>query len=61
MVDALGLRPTPDRVRETVFNWINHQLGGDWDRASVLDLYAEAMDHYREQLARWRARHPGAG
>lgn len=40
VVDALGLRPTPDRVRETVFNWINHQLGGDWDQATVLDLYA---------------------
>jgi len=40
VVDALGLRPTPDRVRETVFNWINHQLGGDWDQARVLDLYA---------------------
>ncbi|WP_323156620.1 RsmD family RNA methyltransferase, partial [Pseudomonas oryzihabitans] len=20
--DALGLRPTPDRVRETLFNWL---------------------------------------
>jgi len=40
VVDALGLRPTPDRVRETVFNWINHQLGSDWDTAAVLDLYA---------------------
>ena len=40
VVDALGLRPTPDRVRETVFNWINHQRGGDWDGVSVLDLYA---------------------
>lgn len=40
VVDALGLRPTPDRVRETVFNWINHQLGSDWDSATVLDLYA---------------------
>ena len=40
VVDALGLRPTPDRVRETVFNWINHQLANDWDAASVLDLYA---------------------
>jgi 16S rRNA (guanine(966)-N(2))-methyltransferase RsmD len=27
-------------VRETVFNWINHQLGGDWDRADFLDLFA---------------------
>ena len=40
VVDALGLRPTPDRVRETVFNWINHQLGGDWEQARFLDLYA---------------------
>ena len=23
-----GLRPTPDRVRETLFNWINHQIPG---------------------------------
>jgi 16S rRNA (guanine(966)-N(2))-methyltransferase RsmD len=38
--DVAGLRPTPDRVRETVFNWINHQLGGDWARASCLDLFA---------------------
>lgn len=27
----------------------------------VLDTYAEAMAHYREQLARWRERHPDAG
>lgn len=40
VLDALGLRPTPDRVRETVFNWINHQLPGDWDTATVLDLFA---------------------
>ncbi|MEH6433430.1 16S rRNA (guanine(966)-N(2))-methyltransferase RsmD [Massilia sp. DD77] len=40
VVDALGLRPTPDRVRETVFNWINHQLGGDWAGVSVLDPFA---------------------
>jgi 16S rRNA (guanine(966)-N(2))-methyltransferase RsmD len=40
VLDALGLRPTPDRVRETVFNWINHQLGGDWDSADCLDLFA---------------------
>jgi len=40
VLDALGLRPTPDRVRETVFNWINHQLGGDWDNATFLDLFA---------------------
>jgi 16S rRNA (guanine966-N2)-methyltransferase len=40
VLDALGLRPTPDRVRETVFNWINHQLAGDWSRAECLDLFA---------------------
>lgn len=40
VLDALGLRPTPDRVRETVFNWINHQLGGDWEHADCLDLFA---------------------
>ena len=40
VLDALGLRPTPDRVRETVFNWIQHQMPGDWDTAEVLDLFA---------------------
>ena len=40
VLSALGLRPTPDRVRETVFNWINHQRDGDWADAQVLDLFA---------------------
>jgi 16S rRNA (guanine966-N2)-methyltransferase len=31
-----GLRPTPDRVRETVFNW----LGQDCTGIAVLDLFA---------------------
>jgi 16S rRNA (guanine(966)-N(2))-methyltransferase RsmD len=39
VLDALGLRPTPDRVRETVFNWINHQLGGV-EGSDCLDLFA---------------------
>lgn len=26
--DAPGLRPTPDRVRETLFNWLGQDLGG---------------------------------
>jgi RNA methyltransferase, RsmD family len=34
--DAPGLRPTPDRVRETVFNWLGQDLPG-WD---CLDLFA---------------------
>lgn len=37
---ASGLRPTPDRVRETVFNWINHLRDGNWSTAQVLDLFA---------------------
>ncbi|KQQ88646.1 16S rRNA (guanine(966)-N(2))-methyltransferase RsmD [Massilia sp. Leaf139] len=40
VLDALGLRPTPDRVRETVFNWIHHQVGGDWEGVDCLDLFA---------------------
>ncbi|WP_439684285.1 16S rRNA (guanine(966)-N(2))-methyltransferase RsmD [Cupriavidus oxalaticus] len=34
--DAQGLRPTPDRVRETLFNW----LGQDLSRLACLDLFA---------------------
>lgn len=34
--DAEGLRPTPDRVRETVFNW----LGQDMHGKHCLDLFA---------------------
>ena len=37
---AEGLRPTPDRVRETAFNWLNHLLDGDWQRIRCLDLFA---------------------
>jgi 16S rRNA (guanine966-N2)-methyltransferase len=31
-----GLRPTPDRVRETLFNWLGQRLDG----CACLDLYA---------------------
>ena len=33
VVDAKGLRPTPDRVRETLFNWLGQDLSGwrCWD------------------------------
>ena len=34
--DAPGLRPTPDRVRETLFNWLGQDLSG-W---TVLDAFA---------------------
>lgn len=40
VLDAEGLRPTPDRVRETVFNWITHLLDGDWGQVDCLDLFA---------------------
>ena len=36
VADAPGLRPTPDRVRETLFNWLGQDLTG-WD---CLDLFA---------------------
>jgi 16S rRNA (guanine966-N2)-methyltransferase len=34
--DAEGLRPTPDRVRQTLFNWLGQTLHG----RSCLDLFA---------------------
>lgn len=40
VLDALGLRPTPDRVRETVFNWINHLWDANWADSDCLDLFA---------------------
>ena len=40
VLEAEGLRPTPDRVRETVFNWIEHLFDHDWGKVRCLDLYA---------------------
>lgn len=40
VLDAEGLRPTPDRVRETAFNWLNHLLDGSWENVRCLDLFA---------------------
>jgi len=34
--DVEGLRPTPDRVRETLFNWLMHDIHG----ARCLDAFA---------------------
>jgi len=34
--DAAGLRPTPDRVRETLFNWLGQTMFGK----TCLDLFA---------------------
>ncbi len=51
VADRPGLRPTPDRVRETLFNWLQPVLPG----ARVLDLFAgsgalgfEALSHGAE-------------
>lgn len=38
--DVPGLRPTPDRVRETLFNWLNHLWAGEFTDKHVLDLFA---------------------
>lgn len=40
VLDAEGLRPTTDRVRETVFNWLTHLLDKGWQQARCLDLFA---------------------
>jgi 16S rRNA (guanine966-N2)-methyltransferase len=36
VLDLDGLRPTPDRVRETVFNWLGQRLDGQ----RVFDMFA---------------------
>jgi 16S rRNA (guanine966-N2)-methyltransferase len=43
-----GLRPTPDRVRETLFNWLTPDLPG----ARCLDLYAGSGALGLEALSR---------
>lgn len=35
-----GLRPTSDRVRETIFNWLQHMWGGQWADKRGLDAFA---------------------
>ncbi len=45
---AAGLRPTPDRVRETLFNWLGQDLTG-W---KALDLYAGSGALALEALSR---------
>ncbi|PVZ70638.1 16S rRNA (guanine(966)-N(2))-methyltransferase RsmD [Pelagibaculum spongiae] len=43
-----GVRPTPDRVRETLFNWLQFQL----DNAQCLDLFAGSGALGLEALSR---------
>ena len=49
--DSLGLRPTPDRVRETVFNWLGQRL----DEKTCLDLFAGSGALGFEALSRGAA------
>lgn len=46
--DAPGLRPTPDRVRETLFNWLQMQVPG----SRCLDLFAGSGALAFEALSR---------
>lgn len=46
--DAPGLRPTPDRVRETLFNWLQGRIEG----ARCLDLFAGSGALGLEALSR---------
>lgn len=53
VVSAPGLRPTGDRVRETLFNWLQPQIAG----ARCLDLFAgsgalglEALSRYADSV-----------
>ena len=38
--ETIGVRPTSDRVRESIFNIIRSRLGGILDNCSVLDVFA---------------------
>ena len=49
--DAADLRPTPDRVRETLFNWLGRNLAG----AACLDLFAGSGALGFEALSRGAA------
>lgn len=40
VIDAPGLRPTPDRVRETLFNWLDFLWQRNWQTKRCLDLFA---------------------
>ncbi len=49
---AVDLRPTPDRVRETLFNWLGQDLTG----RATLDLYAGSGALTLEALSRGAVR-----
>jgi len=35
VADRPGLRPTPDRVRETLFNWLGQSLDGEYPQEFI--------------------------
>lgn len=49
--NAQGLRPTPDRVRETLFNWLAPHIVG----AKVLDVFTGSGALFLEALSRGAA------
>jgi 16S rRNA (guanine966-N2)-methyltransferase len=51
VIDSPGLRPTPDRVRETLFNWLQQDIAG----ARCLDLFAGTGALAFEALSRGAA------
>ncbi|UJF24753.1 16S rRNA (guanine(966)-N(2))-methyltransferase RsmD [Suttonella sp. R2A3] len=51
VLDRPGLRPSPDRVRETTFNWLQFDLPG----AHVLDAFAGSGAMGLESLSRGAA------
>lgn len=51
VADALGLRPTTDRVKETLFNWLMH----DTAQSTVLDCFAGSGSLGLEALSRYAA------
>ena len=51
VLDADGLRPTADRIRETLFNWLANDLPG----ARCLDLFAGSGSLSFEALSRGAA------
>lgn len=49
--DAPGLRPTPDRVRETLYNWLTPYIAG----AKLLDCFTGSGALFLEGLSRGAA------
>jgi 16S rRNA (guanine966-N2)-methyltransferase len=51
VIDSPGLRPTPNRIRETLFNWLQNEIVG----ARCLDLFAGTGALAFEALSRGAA------